>query len=76
MPKGSRNRGNEGNEIDMGDAVSIANRLRRPATALESFDMGTSDVNNYDGEDGDAVDADLEAGASHAEDGSTQNMYD
>jgi hypothetical protein len=39
-------------------------------------DLGTSDVNGYECEDGDDVDADEEEEASQADDGSTQNVED
>jgi hypothetical protein len=38
--------------------------------------MGPSDVDVYEGEDGDDVDADEEEEASQADDGSTQNVED
>jgi hypothetical protein len=43
-------------------------------TELEWFDVGTSDVDRYEGEDGD--DADEEEEASQVDDGSTQNVED
>jgi hypothetical protein len=39
-------------------------------------DLGPSDVNGYEGEDGDDADADEEEAASQADDGSTQNVED
>jgi hypothetical protein len=39
-------------------------------------DLGPSDVDGYEGEDGDDVDADEEDEASLADDGSTQNVED
>ena len=47
-------------------------------TQLERFDLGTSDVDGYEGEDGDDVDADAEQEeeASQADDGSLQNVED
>jgi len=41
-----------------------------------STDLGPSDVDGYEGEDGDDVDADEEEEASQADDGSTQNVED
>jgi hypothetical protein len=41
-----------------------------------STDLGPSDVDRYEGEDGDDADADEEEEASQADDGSTQNMED
>jgi len=42
------------------------------------FDLGTSDVDGYEGEDGDDVDADAdeEEESSQVDDGSTQNVED
>jgi hypothetical protein len=57
-------------------------------TELERFDLGTSDVDGYEGEDGEDEDtnadanadahahADEEEEASQADDGSTQNVED
>jgi len=45
-------------------------------TELERFDLGTCDVDGYEGEDGDDADADEEEEASQADDGSTQNVED
>jgi hypothetical protein len=39
-------------------------------------DLGPSNVDGYDGENGDIVDADEEEEASQADDGSTQNVED
>jgi len=39
-------------------------------------DLGPSDVNGNEGEDGDDADADVEEEASQANDGSTQNVED
>jgi len=40
------------------------------------FHQGTSNVDGYEGEDGDEADADVEEDASQADDGSTQNVED
>jgi len=40
------------------------------------FDLGTSEVDGYGGEDGDIADADEEEDLSQADDASTQNMKD
>jgi hypothetical protein len=78
MPGGSGDYEDEGDERDEHDAIRTASRRRRPATELDRFDLGTSDVNGYEGEDGDDadVDADEEEEASQADDGSTQNVED
>jgi hypothetical protein len=61
-------------EVNKSDAIPTASRQRQDATDLGRFDLGTSDVDGYEGEDGD--DADEEEDASHADDGSTQNVED
>jgi hypothetical protein len=63
-------------EGDESDAIPTASRRRRAATELERFDLGTSDADVYEGEDGDDADADEEEEASQADDGSTQNVED
>jgi hypothetical protein len=73
MPGGSGDFEDEGDESD---AIPTASRRRRAATELERFDLGTSDVEVYEGEDGDDADSDEEEDASQAEDGSTQNVDD
>jgi hypothetical protein len=49
-------------------------------TELQRFDLVTSDVDGYVGEDGDNADADVdeeeEQNASQADDGSMQNVED
>jgi len=76
MPGGSRDYEDEGNETDECDAIPTASRRQRPTTELERFDLGTSDVDGYEGEDGNDVDADAdeEEKESQADDGSTQNV--
>jgi len=73
MPGGSGDFKDEGDESD---AIPTASRRRRAATELERFDLGTSDVDGYEAEDGDNADADEEEEASQADDGSTQNVED
>jgi hypothetical protein len=75
MPGGSGDFEDEGDESD---AIPTASRGQRAATELERFDLGTSDVDGYEGEDGDDADADAdeEEEASQADDGSTQNVED
>jgi len=63
-------------EVDKSDAIPTASRQGWAATELERFDLGTSDVDWYEGEDGDDAKADKEEEASQAEDGSTQNVED
>jgi len=78
MPGGSGDYEDEGDESDDCDAIPTASRRRRPSTELERFDLGTSDVDGYEGEDGDDADADVdeEEESSQVEDGSTQNVED
>jgi len=73
MPRGSGDFEDEGQESD---AIRTDSRQRRPTTELEGFDLGTSDVDGYEGEDSDHADADEEEEGSQAEDGSTQNVED
>ena len=71
MPGGCENYDDEGDEMDESDAISTARQQRRAATELERFDLGTSDVDGYEGDDGDDADADAdeEEEASQANDG-------
>jgi hypothetical protein len=61
-------------EGDESDVIPTASWHRWAKTALERFDMGTSDVDWYQGDDGN--DANEEAEALPADDGSTQNVED
>jgi hypothetical protein len=82
MPGGSGDFEDEGDESDERDAIPTASRRRRPATELERCDLGTSDVDGHEGEDGDDADANADADAdeeeeaSQVDDGSTQNVED
>jgi len=76
MPGGSGDYEDEGDECNVHDAIPTASRRRRPVTGLERFDLGTSDADRYEGEDGDDAYADQEEEASQADDGSTQNVED
>jgi len=60
VPGGSGDHEDEGDESDVRKSIPTTRRRRRPATELERLDLGTSDVNGYEGEDGDYVDADEE----------------
>ena len=57
-------------------AITTASQRRQPTTDLQRFDLGTSDVDGYEGNDGNDADADEEEDASLADDGSTQNVED
>jgi len=76
MPGGSGDYEDERDESDERDAIPTASRRRRPATELERFDLGPSDLDGYEGDDGNDADADEEEEASLADDGSTQNVED
>jgi len=73
MPVGSGDLGDEG---DKSDAIPTASRWQRAATELERFDLQTSDVDRYEGEDADDADADEKEESSQANDGSTLNVED
>jgi hypothetical protein len=73
MPRGSGDIEDEGDESD---TIPTASRRRQAATELERFDLSTSDVDRYEGEDGDDVNANEEEEALQADDGSTQNVDD
>jgi hypothetical protein len=64
MPGGSGDYEEEGDDTGVRNAMPTASRQRRPATDLERFDLGTSDVDGYEGEDGDDANADEEEEAS------------
>jgi len=76
MPGGCGDYEDEGDESDVRDAIPTTSQRRQPATELEWFDLGTSDVDRYEDEDGDDVYADEEKAASQADHGSTQNVED
>jgi hypothetical protein len=73
LPGGSRQFEVEGDKIDKHEAIPTASRQQRGATELEWYELGTSAVDGYEGEDGDDVDVDEEEEASQADDESTQN---
>jgi hypothetical protein len=78
MRGGSGDYTDEGDESDEHNAICTASQRRRPTTDLEGCDLGTSDVDGYEGEDGDDADgdADEEEEALQADDASTQNVED
>jgi hypothetical protein len=76
MPGGSGDCEDECDELDMRDAIPTASRRRQPATELVRFNLRTSDVDGYQGEDGNDADPDEKEEASQADDGSTQNVDD
>jgi len=60
LPGGSGEYNNEADEGDLHDAIPSGSRWRRAATELGTFDLETSDVDGYEGEDGDDADVDEE----------------
>jgi len=74
MPGGCEYYDDEGDEIDGSAAIPTAGWRRRAPTELERFDLGTSDVDGYEGDDGDDVDVAEKDEASHADDGLTQTL--
>jgi len=76
MPGGRGNYEDDGNQTDERNAIPTASRRPHPSTELKRFDLGTGDVEGYEGEDGEhaEADADAEEDASKAEDKSTQNV--
>jgi hypothetical protein len=78
MPGGSGDYKDEGDESDDCDAIPTASRQQRPTTEVDRFDLGTSDVDRYEGEDGDDADADGDEKekSSQVDDGSTHNVQD
>jgi len=76
MPGGSGDYEDEDDETDVRDAIPTASQRRRPETELERFDLGPSDVDWCEGEDGDDAYEDEEEQASQADDGSSQNVED
>jgi len=76
MPGATGDCEQEGDESEVCDASLTASRQWRPPTELERFDLGTSNVDGFKGEDGDNVYADEEDEALQADDGSMQNVED
>jgi hypothetical protein len=68
--------GDFNDDIEESDAIPTASRGRQATTALEMFDMGPSDVNGSEGDNGYDADQDEEEKSSHADDESTQNVED
>jgi hypothetical protein len=65
-----------GDEIEMSNAIPTISQQRRAATELERFDLATSDLDGYEGDNGNDVEADEKEDALEADDGSTQNLED
>jgi len=76
MPGDSGDCEDEGDQSDVGDDIRTASRRRWSVTELKRFNLATSDVSVYEGDDGTNAHADKEEEASQADDESTQNMED
>jgi hypothetical protein len=76
MPLGSGDYQDEGDESDMCKVISTACRRQWLMTELQRFDLGNSNVNEYEGKDRNKADADEEQEPSLGDDGSTQNLED
>jgi len=57
-------------------AIPSASQRRWAATELQRCDLGTIDVDRYEGNNGNSEGADEEEEALQADDGSTQNVED
>jgi len=73
MPRGSRDYEDVGDESN---DIPTASRRWRATTELQWFHLVTSDVDKYEGEDGDDADADEQEEALQADDVSLQNVED
>jgi hypothetical protein len=67
---------NEGDKINQVDAIPTARWRCRATTQLDIFNLGTSDVDRHDGNDGDDADVDEPEEASPADDGLMQHLHD
>jgi hypothetical protein len=78
MAGGSGDYQDEGDESDERDTIPTTSRRRWHATELETFDLVTSYVHRYEGEDGDNADADVDHDpeVTQADDGSMYNIED
>jgi len=75
-PGGGKNYEHESDEIHESNSIPTTIWQRCAETEVERFDQGTTDVDGYNGNDGDGTDADEEEDASPADDGSTLNLED
>jgi hypothetical protein len=76
MPSGSVNHTAECEESIRGHAIPTTIWHSPPTTELDRFDLGTSDVAKYEGEDDAIEDADKEEDQSQAINGSTNDVED
>jgi len=76
MPGCSRAYKDEGDESGDRDTIFTASRRQWALTELERFDLGTSEVDRYTGDNSDNRDVDEQEEALQTDDGSTQNVED
>ena len=69
IPGGCEEYDDVGDEINVIDAIATASQRRWASTELERFDMGTSDVDGDEGDDGKDADADVNDEALQTDDG-------
>jgi hypothetical protein len=74
MPGGCDDYDDEDDKIADCDGIPAASRQWLAATELERFDLGTSDMDRYEGDNGDDADADKLEEESQADDGLTQTL--
>jgi hypothetical protein len=74
MPGSCNDYDDEGNVIDESNAIPTASWPQWAAMKLNRFDLGTSDVNGYDGHDRNDVDADEVGEATQLNNGSMQTL--
>jgi hypothetical protein len=61
MPGDSGDHNDDGDESDEHDAIPTASQRRQAVTELEKVDLGTSDVDEYVGKNGNAADEEEDA---------------
>jgi hypothetical protein len=64
MPRGSGNYEDEGDETEQFDAIPTGSWRLQAINELEGFDVEISDVNGYEGKDGNNADSDEEETAT------------
>jgi hypothetical protein len=75
-PGGCEDYNDEGDEIEMCEAHPTASWSQRAATELQSNDLGTSDVDEYEDDDGHVAEVDEKQDASQADAELTQTLED
>jgi hypothetical protein len=76
MPGRSGDYEDEVEECDEHAAIRTARQARWRTTDRERFDLGTCDVDGYQGKDSDDADVDAGEEVSQGDDGLTQNVDD